>query len=44
MIKIQLPYMLYNDPQINFVSFPSFAGGFHFEKISVNAKLVSICL
>ncbi|GEM_PF-3092241 len=44
MIKIQLPYMLYNDPQINFASFPSFAGGFHFEKVAVNAKLVSICL
>ena len=44
MIKLQLPYMLYNDPSINYVNIPSLVGGFHFNKVIVNAKLVAICL
>ncbi len=44
MIKVQLPYMLYNDPIINFANVPSFVNGFHFVKIPVNAKMVAICL
>ncbi len=44
MIKLQLPYMLYNDPSINYVNIPSFFGGFHFKRVAINAKLVAICL
>ena len=44
MIKLQLPYMLYNDTHINYVSVPSFTNGLHLVKIMVNAKLVAICL
>ena len=45
MIKLQLPYMLYGDPGINSVTYPSFAGGsFHWATVAVNAKLVSIAL
>ena len=44
MIKLQLPYMLYNDPAINYVSIPKFSGGLHFVKVAINAKLVAICL
>ena len=45
MIKLQLPYMLYGDPGINSVTYPSFTGGtFHWATVAVNAKLVSIAL
>ena len=44
MIKLQLPYMLYNDSAINYVNIPKFSGGFHFKRIAINAKLVAICL
>ena len=44
MIKLQLPYMLYNDSHINYVSIPSIAGGLHLVRVAVNAKLVAICL
>lgn len=44
MIKLQLPYMLYNDSAINYVNVPRFSGGFHFKRIAINAKLVAICL
>ena len=44
MIKLQLPYMLYNDPAINYVSIPSFKNGLHLVRIAINAKLVAICL
>jgi len=45
MIKLQLPYMLYNDPSINYVSFPRFIdGSLKLTRINVNAKLVALCL
>ena len=44
MIKLQLPYMLYNDVAINHVNIPSFTGGFHLVSVAINAKLVAICL
>ncbi len=46
MIKLQLPYMLYNDAAINYVNIPNF-NGFHitgFTRVAINAKLVAICL
>ena len=44
MIKLQLPYMLYNDPSINYVNMPVFNNGFAFKTIPMNAKLVAVCL
>ncbi len=44
MIKLQLPYMLYNDSQINYISIPHIIGGVHLTRISINAKLVAVCL
>ena len=44
MIKLQLPYMLYNDSQINYISIPHIIGGAHLTKIAINAKLVAVCL
>ena len=42
-VRLQLPYLLYEDKALNVVNLPHFVGGFHFAKVSINAKLVSIC-
>ena len=42
-VRLQLPYLLYEDKALNVVNLPHFIGGFHFAKVSINAKLVSIC-
>ena len=44
MIKLQLPYMLYNDAAINYMAIPKLSGGFHLTRIAINAKLVAVCL